>query len=841
MNLPYPAFLNQAAPAGTPDERDYTVLCKTGAVAYLSARQPGGALPQLLVARAHSPHMQPDAARELANELALRERLDPAWALAPVGSVSAPGSLTLLYADADAVSLAAAAPRRLSVTSFLALAPQMARALHGLHRAGLAHGNLNAGCFFIDAAPRPSPQQSPYPAPAGERRVRLGGFGMAAPARHATDTGADLHALGEIYYLLLAGRAPAADAAQCRSPRAFNRAIPERLSRLVMRMLAQDAAQCWPGAEEVAQALEQYACALPAPAPAVPLANRSASRKTILSRDATAATDDSHDIDALLRAMRALSAELDLEQLRPAIAGIACELTGAWRCLLLLRDEGRSYIEAEALASGGAIEINTRRRAAGEGEMSLGMLELALEGGSVCAGNDGSLLQSAAAHDDEDGACRALCIALTHGGEVPGALYLVRGEHGAAFDARQLTLARRLAAHAAICLHNALAHARLRRENEQLACAEQALRTSQELLKQGERFNHTGSMRYLVREDLMFCSDELCRIYGLEDGRNCINYEEFAALMHPDDRQEVIDTVDAAVAMGGTIRVEHRICRRDTGEVRYISGIGKPVWVDGTFVEYVGTATDITVRRQAEYAMRVAQADLERVSRANTVGQLTASIAHEINQPLMSIVSNAGASLRWLDRDPPNLDNARAGLRDIVAEGQRAGGMIAGLQGLTRNTEPVFARVDVNAAIRHILTISKSELERREVSLVLALAPEETCALGDLVQLQQVLLNLVVNAVEAMAEVRDRPRTLTVSSACTGDQRVEVAVQDTGEGIAPDAMPRVFDAFYTTKENGMGMGLAICRSIVENHRGRIRVAGAQPCGTVFRFDMPRVP
>ncbi|WDZ95887.1 ATP-binding protein [Herbaspirillum sp. WKF16] len=387
----------------------------------------------------------------------------------------------------------------------------------------------------------------------------------------------------------------------------------------------------------------------------------------------------------------------------------------------------------------------------------------------------------------------------------------------------------------------AAAYARLRRENEHLARTERELRTSQELLKQGERFNHTGSMRYLVREDLMFCSDELCRIYGLEEGRNCITYDEFAALMHPDDRQEVIDTVNTAVAMGGTIRVEHRICRRDTGEVRYISGIGKPVWLDGTFVEYVGTATDITVRRQADFAMRVAQADLERVARANTVGQLTASIAHEVNQPLMSIVSNAGASLRWLDRDPPNLENARAGLRDIVAEGQRAGGMIAGLRGLARNTEPVFERIDVNAAIRHIMAISRSELERREVSLSLALLPGEAWVLGDMVQIQQVLLNLVVNAIEAMAQVRERPRVLSVSSAGAGDQRLEVTVQDTGEGVPPDALSRIFEAFYTTKEDGMGMGLAICRSIVEHHRGRLKAAAVHPHGMAMRFDLPRVP
>lgn len=509
------------------------------------------------------------------------------------------------------------------------------------------------------------------------------------------------------------------------------------------------------------------------------------------------------DLQRMLQVLHDLSATLELAELQPAIVRAACEHAGAARSLLLVRDEGRAFIEAEATLDGDRTTVVVQRRAVEGGEPMQDMLQLEL----------------------------------AQRGEALGTLYLA----GAGFDARQLQLAHWIAAQAATALSNALSHARLRRENELLACAEQELRTSQELLKQGERFSRTGSMRYLVREDLMFCSDELCRIYGLEQGRNCITYDEFAALMHPDDRQEVIETVDAAVAMGGTIRVEHRICRHDNGEVRYVSGIGKPVWVDGTFVEYVGTATDITVRRQAEYAMRAAQADLERVSRANTVGQLTASIAHEINQPLMSIVSNAGASLRWLDRAPPDLEHARAGLRDIIAEGQRAGGMIAGLLGLTRNAEPVFERLNLNAAIRHILAISRSELERKEVSLTLALMPNEACVLGDLVQIQQVLLNLVVNAIEAMAETTGRPRALTVTSACIDEQRIEVAVRDTGEGIAPEAMPRVFDAFYTTKENGMGMGLAICRSIVENHRGKLRVAAAQPCGTVFSFDLPRVP
>ncbi|HZG18952.1 MAG TPA: ATP-binding protein [Herbaspirillum sp.] len=510
------------------------------------------------------------------------------------------------------------------------------------------------------------------------------------------------------------------------------------------------------------------------------------------------------DQDALLQALRHLGAILDPDRLKAAITHTLCRLAGARRCLLVRHRAGVPLIEAEA-------------RSADAG------------------GHDGISDRVASTTELADA---ALSLSLLHQGAQQGWLYLYYDTPPAPPLAH---LAGQIAAHAAVALSNADAHAQLQRDNLQLLCIERELRTSQELLKQGERFNHTGSMRYLVREDLMFCSDELCRIYGLAPGRNCITYDEFAALMHPDDRHEVIDTVNAAVAMGGTIRVEHRICRQDTGEVRYLSGIGKPVWVDGTFFEYMGTATDITVRRQAEYAIRAAQIDMERVSRATTVGQLTASIAHEINQPLMSIVSNAGASLRWLDRPAPELEHARAGLRDIISEGQRAAGIIRGLQDLTRNGEPAFTRVNLHALIRHVLMLSRSELERREVALNLALNPVDVYVLGDLVQLQQVMLNLVVNALDAMDGVPERGRTLSISASCCNEQRVEVRVQDSGVGIAAEAMSRIFDAFYTTKENGMGMGLAICRSIIESHRGRLLVSAAPARGSSFSFDLPRVP
>lgn len=548
----------------------------------------------------------------------------------------------------------------------------------------------------------------------------------------------------------------------------------------------------------------------------------------------TSETAGIRDLESVIRAARALSEEIRLDELIQTIMAVALEHVGAERGLLIRLDEQYPYIEACARTTTSGITVNLQHVAATEQDLPLQMLQQAISSGHQVSSRD---VRRNAAHIE---GYSAVCVPMLKQARVVGALYLENRVLPDAFTVEHTQILQLLASQAAISLETARLYAALLAENEQRTSAQIALRASQSSLVLGEQFNHIGSMRYQLEEGLMFCSAELCRIYGLEPGKETITYEEFSALLHPDDRKTVLDTVEAAVAVAGTIRVEHRICRK-TGEIRYISGIGKPFYVDGKFSEYVGTATDITSRRQAEDALRVAQADLARVSRATTVGQLTASIAHEINQPLMSIVSNAGASLRWLNRDPLHVENARIGLRDIVTEGQRAGDMIQSLQRLTRNTEPVFERINLNAAIRHILAISRSEMERREVSLALSLTQENLHVRGDFVQLQQVLLNLVINAIEAMSEIETRPRVLSISSAGIDDARIAVVIEDTGEGISADATTRVFEAFYTTKKNGMGMGLAICRSIIETHNGKLQAAIRQPYGSKFWFELPLAP
>ena len=243
-------------------------------------------------------------------------------------------------------------------------------------------------------------------------------------------------------------------------------------------------------------------------------------------------------------------------------------------------------------------------------------------------------------------------------------------------------------------------------------------------------------------------------------------------------------------------------------------------------------------RIRAEEALRNAQADLARVARLTTMGELAASIAHEVNQPLMAIVTNADTSLRWLAQDPPDLDEARQAAERIVRAGHRAGDIIRTIHALARKSTPEMTRFDINAAIADVLTLTRGELQRHDLLLETELAADLEPVLGDRGQMQQVILNLIVNGIEAMNAGMHRPRMLRVSSEMAGPGNVLIAVADTGMGLDPAKADHIFDAFFTTKPEGMGMGLAICRSIVETHGGRLWASPNSPRGSIFQFTVP---
>jgi C4-dicarboxylate-specific signal transduction histidine kinase len=280
----------------------------------------------------------------------------------------------------------------------------------------------------------------------------------------------------------------------------------------------------------------------------------------------------------------------------------------------------------------------------------------------------------------------------------------------------------------------------------------------------------------------------------------------------------------------------------ENGSRVYVRSSGKPVFDQkGNFLGYRGTGTDITATiraNHAERALRKAQAELAHVTRLTTLGELTASIAHEVNQPLAAVVANAEACLRWLDREIPDLAAARRSAEWVINDGIRASEVIRRVRMLAKKTDLERMPLDVNDVVTEAVALVQRELISHRVSLRTELVPAGAKILGDRVQLQQVILNLLMNGIEAMEPVIDRPRELIIRSGRDGPDQVLLSVTDCGTGISADGAERLFKAFFTTKSSGMGMGLSICRSIVEAHGGRLSASNNEAPGATFQFVLP---
>ena len=364
-----------------------------------------------------------------------------------------------------------------------------------------------------------------------------------------------------------------------------------------------------------------------------------------------------------------------------------------------------------------------------------------------------------------------------------------------------------------------------------------ALRRSEAYLAEAERLSHTGSWAYDVASGVpVYWSLERCRISQFDAAKGHPTLEEYRLLHTPEDWGKLMEAFQRAVRDKADFETDSREVFSD-GTTKYVHIVGHPVLnAAGDVVELVGSTMDVTKRKQTEEALHKAQAHLNHMTHLTMMGELAASIAHEVNQPLAAVVTNANACLRWLNREAPDLGEAREAVRCIISDGNRGSEVIARIRALLKKEPPSSLRLNVNDLIQEMISLTQENL--RGVTLRIELMDELPYVSADRIHLQQVLLNLMTNAMDAMKNAVGRPRELRIQTTVNARRAVQVTLQDSGVGLNLENLEQLFEPFYTTKPQGLGMGLSISRSIIEAHGGRLWAEPADGHGAIFRFTLP---
>jgi signal transduction histidine kinase len=372
---------------------------------------------------------------------------------------------------------------------------------------------------------------------------------------------------------------------------------------------------------------------------------------------------------------------------------------------------------------------------------------------------------------------------------------------------------------------------------ERLWGEERELRRSEAFLAEGQRLSSTGSFSWRLDTDVITWSEELYRIYEISQGA-LVTLELIGTRVHPDDIPSFNDMIAWARSAGSHFEYDHRLQMPDHS-VKYLHMVAHATRDQDDRLEYIGAIQDVTQRRLSDEALGKARSELAHVARVTTLGALTASIAHEVNQPLSGIITNASTGLRMLGATPPDVEGALETVRRTLRDGKRAADVIVRLRALFGKKNFTGESVDLNEATREVIALSLSEFQRSRVVLRTEFADDLPPVTGDRVQLQQVILNLFLNASDAMSGVDDRPRELLIRTELDQGDQVRVSVQDAGTGFEPKNAEKLFDAFYTTKSAGMGIGLSVSRSIIEGHHGRLWASSNDGSGATFSFSIPR--
>ena len=370
--------------------------------------------------------------------------------------------------------------------------------------------------------------------------------------------------------------------------------------------------------------------------------------------------------------------------------------------------------------------------------------------------------------------------------------------------------------------------------------AEKTLRESEAYLAEAQRLSHTGSWATTPGPgEIRYWSEECYRVLGFDPHEGLPRLETYFQRIHPDDVAMYMEQPERAAREKTGFELDFRIVH-PSGEIRDIHTIAHPVFSpSGDLIEFVGTVIDVTERKRAEEErerLRKALADLAHINRVTTMGELTVSLAHEIRQPIAVAATDAKTCLRWLRRDRPDVAEACEAASRLVTDVTRAAEIISRISSLFKKGALQHELVDVNELIREMIVLLRNEAAQYSISFRSDLAEDLPRVMADRIQLQQVFMNLMLNGIDAMKETIGRGELTIKSEAC--DAQLLISVSDTGVGLPPEQADKIFNAFFTTKDNGTGMGLSISRSIIESHGGRLWAAANSPCGASFCFTLP---
>ena len=545
------------------------------------------------------------------------------------------------------------------------------------------------------------------------------------------------------------------------------------------------------------------------------------------------------DLMAVIKALQAVSREIDLEKLIGTVMMIAVEWAGAERGLLFL-GRLKPTVAAEAVTRGDKVQVVLEQTFVTAPQFPESILRYVIRTRESLILADASTKNSFS----EDEYLRSLkarsilCLPLMKQGLLIGEIYLENNQVAGAFNRDRLIVLELLTSQAAISLENARLYSEIWEENSERIKAEEALRASEERMNLAAEAANLGMWVWEIANDDVWTTPKCRVLFGFEPDEQ-IDFRRFVDRVHSDDRKPILEALRRSFHTKSGYDVEYRLAMPD-GSTRWMSTRGHPTFdADNKPVRVMGVSIDITAAKVAQLELLQQRDELAHLSRLTTIGELATTLAHELNQPIGAIHTNAEAAEILLQKDSPDLEEIRAIVGDIRRDGWRTGEVIHRMRALLRKREFRTEPVDIKSLIEGVSDLVHGTLMSHKIRLRIDISQTLPLVLGDPIQLQQVLLNIILNAVQAMSDCTLEERQVVVRATADTALGVEVAVSDQGAGFSRWKLSRLFEPFLSTKKNGMGMGLAICQTIIRAHGGQITAENNPLRGATVRFTLRR--